>query len=66
MLKNKIRPPDRSWQELNLTARSSERLFIKLAQHVQLGGAPFLPGHGGPRALGRDAWAGLTRPPSLK
>lgn len=53
MLKNKIRLPEGSWQELSLRARSSEGLFIKSARHVRLGGGSFLPGHGRPGALGR-------------
>lgn len=54
--------PEGSWREPNLGARSSERLFIKSAQHVRLGGAPFL-GHGSPRAPGRHAQDG--RAPGL-
>lgn len=57
MLKIKIRPLDGSWQEFNLSVRSPEGLFIKLARCVQLGRGSLFPGHGAPRAPGRDTWA---------
>lgn len=44
MLKNKIRPSGGSWQEFNLSVRSSEGLFIKLARSVQLGRSSLSPG----------------------
>lgn len=38
ILKNKIVPPDKSWQEVSLRVLTSEGLFIKWARCVQLSG----------------------------